>query len=278
MTNICQAIWTTHSVSPWWWMVVDCGCSSGMQHHDTMVTGHGNQQVGNSQYHTHTCWTHDSNTMVFNIPVLFPTPPFFLQMCLSACPWMKQPAAFCIHESHCRCGSRSWNAYVCWWSYSKQKDFGIEDGLVTSWDKMHSEAMLCLWATLLNPSHSHSWWCNYTWCHWGISYHRNLYYILVRACSEGHPSSLSQCSHPFQIPLTNPYPGPQSILVLDNCSIQHAEEIHVFVEESAHSLIKLISYLNVTYTFYQNANLSSCPFIHQIWILYTMQPTFHTLK
>jgi transposase len=36
-----------------------------------------------------------------------------------------------------------------------------------------------------------------------------------------------------QIPLTNPYPGPRSVLVLDNCSIHHAEEIRVLVEDQA---------------------------------------------
>ncbi|KAH7918822.1 hypothetical protein BV22DRAFT_992671, partial [Leucogyrophana mollusca] len=27
------------------------------------------------------------------------------------------------------------------------------------------------------------------------------------------------------IPLTNPYPGPRSVLVLDNCAIHHSEEV-----------------------------------------------------
>lgn len=36
-----------------------------------------------------------------------------------------------------------------------------------------------------------------------------------------------------QIPLTNPYPGPRSVLVLDNCSIHHAEEIRHLVEDEA---------------------------------------------
>ncbi|KAF7372044.1 Tc1-mariner class transposase [Mycena venus] len=40
------------------------------------------------------------------------------------------------------------------------------------------------------------------------------------------------------IPLINPYPGPQSVLVLDNCSIHHAEEIQVLVEDQA--LCKLV--------------------------------------
>ena len=37
----------------------------------------------------------------------------------------------------------------------------------------------------------------------------------------------------IQIPLTNPYPGPHSVLVLDNCSIHHANEVGELVEEQA---------------------------------------------
>jgi hypothetical protein len=36
-----------------------------------------------------------------------------------------------------------------------------------------------------------------------------------------------------QIPLTNPYPGPRSVLIIDNCSIHHAEEIHQLIEDEA---------------------------------------------
>ncbi|KDQ52187.1 hypothetical protein JAAARDRAFT_111671, partial [Jaapia argillacea MUCL 33604] len=32
------------------------------------------------------------------------------------------------------------------------------------------------------------------------------------------------------LPFTNPYPGPRSVLVLDNCSIHHNEEIRKLVE------------------------------------------------
>jgi transposase len=35
------------------------------------------------------------------------------------------------------------------------------------------------------------------------------------------------------IPLTNCYPGPQSVLILDNCSIHHTEEIWALVEDEA---------------------------------------------
>ncbi|KZT63577.1 hypothetical protein DAEQUDRAFT_638123, partial [Daedalea quercina L-15889] len=37
----------------------------------------------------------------------------------------------------------------------------------------------------------------------------------------------------FIIPFTNPYPGPHSVLILDNCNIYHAEEVRVLVEEDA---------------------------------------------
>lgn len=35
------------------------------------------------------------------------------------------------------------------------------------------------------------------------------------------------------IPLTNPYPGPRSVLVLDNCSIHHSEEVRALAEDKA---------------------------------------------
>ena len=38
----------------------------------------------------------------------------------------------------------------------------------------------------------------------------------------------------WQIPLTNPYPGPRSVLVLDNCNIHHSEEVRKLVEDEAH--------------------------------------------
>ena len=37
----------------------------------------------------------------------------------------------------------------------------------------------------------------------------------------------------YQIPLTNPYPGPQSVLVLDNCNIHHSEDVHELIEDEA---------------------------------------------
>jgi len=35
------------------------------------------------------------------------------------------------------------------------------------------------------------------------------------------------------IPLTNPYPGPRSVLILDNCRIHHSEEVRHLVEDMA---------------------------------------------
>ena len=40
------------------------------------------------------------------------------------------------------------------------------------------------------------------------------------------------------IPLTNPYPGPRSVLILDNCNIHHSEKIRALVEDEA--MCKLI--------------------------------------
>ncbi|KAF8833341.1 hypothetical protein BDN67DRAFT_917217, partial [Paxillus ammoniavirescens] len=33
------------------------------------------------------------------------------------------------------------------------------------------------------------------------------------------------------MPFTTPYPGPHSVLVMDNCSIHHGEEVHKLVED-----------------------------------------------
>ena len=44
-----------------------------------------------------------------------------------------------------------------------------------------------------------------------------------------------------KLPLTNPYLGPCSVIVVNNCSIHHAEEIRELVEDDARKLeIKLI--------------------------------------
>ena len=37
----------------------------------------------------------------------------------------------------------------------------------------------------------------------------------------------------LQLPLSNPYPGPRSVLILDNCPLHHIEEVRVLVEEEA---------------------------------------------
>ncbi|KAI0350118.1 hypothetical protein OH77DRAFT_1413742, partial [Trametes cingulata] len=37
----------------------------------------------------------------------------------------------------------------------------------------------------------------------------------------------------FVIPFTTPYPGPRSVLVLDNCNIHHAEAVRELVEDQA---------------------------------------------
>lgn len=45
-----------------------------------------------------------------------------------------------------------------------------------------------------------------------------------------------------QIPLTNPYPGPRSVLILDNCSIHHAEEIRHLVEDEACTCARFLGF------------------------------------
>lgn len=43
------------------------------------------------------------------------------------------------------------------------------------------------------------------------------------------------------MPLTNPYPGPRSVLVLDNCNIHHAEEVRALVEDEGREFYHLES-------------------------------------
>ena len=65
------------------------------------------------------------------------------------------------------------------------------------------------------------WWVNSL-----FSSCKNLWYVPI--------SILWSVTLTFgQIPLTNPYPGPRSVLILDNCHIHHAEEICELVEDEA---------------------------------------------
>ena len=52
----------------------------------------------------------------------------------------------------------------------------------------------------------------------------------------------------IQIPLTNPYPGPCSVLVLDNCSIHHANEVCELVEEQACLFSNLQAAISIDYS------------------------------
>lgn len=47
-----------------------------------------------------------------------------------------------------------------------------------------------------------------------------------------------------QIPLTNPYFGPRSCIVVDNCSIHHVEEIRQLVEDDARKFFSIALLLN----------------------------------
>ena len=35
------------------------------------------------------------------------------------------------------------------------------------------------------------------------------------------------------VPITTPYPGPRSVLILDNCGIHHSEDVHALIEDDA---------------------------------------------
>ena len=47
-------------------------------------------------------------------------------------------------------------------------------------------------------------------------------------------------SNTLQIPLTNPYPGPCSVLIIDNCNIHHTEEVCQLVEDEVGSKMQFI--------------------------------------
>lgn len=44
------------------------------------------------------------------------------------------------------------------------------------------------------------------------------------------------------MPYTTPYPGPRSVLILDNCSIHHAEEVCTLVEDENCMFRSLLCY------------------------------------
>jgi transposase len=49
-----------------------------------------------------------------------------------------------------------------------------------------------------------------------------------------HSCSTFSTTHSYlQVPLMHPYPGPRSVLVLDNCNIHHAEEVRALIEDEA---------------------------------------------
>ncbi|KAE9392905.1 hypothetical protein BT96DRAFT_749934, partial [Gymnopus androsaceus JB14] len=49
------------------------------------------------------------------------------------------------------------------------------------------------------------------------------------------PGSVTSCQFlkflKHHMPLTNPYPGPCSIIIMDNCSIHHVEEVRELIED-----------------------------------------------
>jgi len=69
----------------------------------------------------------------------------------------------------------------------------------------------------------------------------------------------------FVIPLTNPYPGPRSVLVVDNCSIHHAEEIRVLVEDEAHCKLIFLPPYSPDYNPIEQAFSSIKAYLRRHW-------------
>lgn len=66
-----------------------------------------------------------------------------------------------------------------------------------------------------------------------LGQHSQIHQVSKRPCGVCVYSILRSVTDMSQLPLTTPYPGPRSVLVLDNCSIHHSEEIRALVEDEA---------------------------------------------
>ena len=112
---------------------------------------------------------------------------------------------------------------------------GRQVGQLKGWEVVCSAEMLCSGPSLLHPPSPHSQWVDHMGHHWGLGDFREICRILEGKCG----MCLSIClwfhcwSGQYQIPLTNPYPRPRSVLILDNCSIHHADEVRALVEDEA---------------------------------------------
>lgn len=114
------------------------------------------------------------------------------------------------------------------------------------WAQMCATSLLCARGTILNSSYFDHWRCATNFILIVIQFDSKC---LQRIWPTGiithdiiHGSVNSERFIEFLwdqvIPLTNPYPGPQSVLVLDNCNIHYAEAVQELVEDEA--LCKLI--------------------------------------
>ncbi|SJL09547.1 uncharacterized protein ARMOST_12927 [Armillaria ostoyae] len=67
------------------------------------------------------------------------------------------------------------------------------------------------------------------------------------------------------IPLTNPYPGPRSILLLNNCNIHRAKEIHALVEDDAQCKLVFLPPYSPDYNPIEQAFSAIKAFLRRSW-------------
>lgn len=180
------------------------------------------------------------------------SPCFHTQSHISQGPWTRWSCSFGIYELHSWWSSRPTNANVHWWSCLEPKDFSAVKWMGIVREAMRPKAVFCPWRTVFYPSHPHSWRDHYIWHYSRTCDLRALCriptwigcesWLQIQPWSHNWGRSASF----FQIPLTNPYPGPRSVLILDNCSIHHSEKVRALVEDDVRKyLAPSLSHLSI---------------------------------
>ena len=67
------------------------------------------------------------------------------------------------------------------------------------------------------------------------------------------------------IPLTNPYPGPQSVLILNNCNIHHSEKICALIEDKSKCKLVFLPPYSPNLNLIEQAFFSIKAYLHWHW-------------